>query len=1120
VGVELEELVARIRLDTSGLQAGLDQAGGAMSRAGSTMSRAGSTLTRGVTLPLVGIGVAATKLAADFDKNMRLVGIATGAPTEALSKLALQMGAETAFSAGEASAAMLELAKGGMTAAQIKGGALAATMKLAAAGGVELDVAATDVSNSMNAFGLEAKDANEVAVALAGAANASSASVDSLGQGLSQASLAAHNAGLSLQETTGVLSLFDAQGLKGSDAGTSLKTMLNALTPATDKARAAMDANNLSFVNADGSFKTIAQTAQILKDNLGGLTEAQRAQTLETIFGSDGVRAATILMNGGADAVRKYTAASKDNATTTALANAAMEGTSGAIERAKGSLETAAIVIGTVLAPYVQQLAGYIEQGANAFAALPAPVMGVVLAVAGLAAAIGPVLMILGAMSSGLGVLATILGAVSLPVVLVVAALAALGVAFYLAYTKSEEFRAGVQSALANLVSFVTGTVIPGLTAIGEQLVAAFNAAQPVIMQIVGIVRANLPQIAQIATQVFSTVATIITTTMTAVSAIIKATVAVVSALWDKFGGIILDTVSKVFPAMLQIISGALNVIQGLFRTIGAVLKGDWSGAWDGIKQILSGALQIIEGLLRASFAILIGIVKGSGTALKAAMGLAWDAVKAATSAAWDALVQAVIAGVKSTVDEIGKLPQQIVNAAAGWASILASVGGQLIMGMVHGVQAYAGQLLSAVGDAVGGAIDHAKSLLGIHSPSKVFEGIGKNVDEGFAKGIEENKDKPKHAAAELVTESTTAANAQAVAQAMRQLGRLLTDSFADGIAGGRDHVGEAFSHLMDLVKTINLASLTEIATGTRNALLALGSQWDKVHAQLVAAKNDLDALRSSAQQLTQSVTDAIVATGNLSQIQGQVVNTAAEGDAAQMTQLPVTIDDITGSLEAAVGQAQAFDEVIAALAAAGLNQEGLDQLIAAGPAASLAAAQAILAAGQSGIQQINALQAQLEAAGHSIGTQAADNMYAAGIAAAEGLIRGLQDREDALAKAMKRLVRIMIREIMEALDIHSPSRVMANLGGLTGEGFAVGLEGMAGRVQIAARTMAGAAVITPTDLRTMGNQVRSSVQIAAEASAPDVRVFIGDTELTDIVRTEFGNAVAPLRTITRTGAK
>lgn len=298
-------------------------------------------------------------LAMDFDRTMRMVGVQTGqtgAQIDSLGKLAKQMGQATIYSAKDAGQAMLELAKGGLTAADIRAGALKETLRLAAAGGIDLASSAGIIANGLNMFGLRAKQAGQVTTALAGAANASTASVDSLRMALSQVGSGARTSGLSIQETVAALAEFDNAGVKGSDAGTSLKTMLQRLVPQTKRAANEMHRLNLDFTDGHGNFASLATIAQRLKDHLGNLSQVQRQQALNTIFGSDASRAASILMRGGAAQVQRYTKAAKDQVATQKMANVAMKGASGAWENFKGTVETLAISMGQKALPTVTKV--------------------------------------------------------------------------------------------------------------------------------------------------------------------------------------------------------------------------------------------------------------------------------------------------------------------------------------------------------------------------------------------------------------------------------------------------------------------------------------------------------------------------------------------------------------------------------------------------------------------------------------------------------------------------------------------------------------------------------------------------------------------------------------------
>lgn len=350
-----------------GFRSALDKGTGpALASAGTSAGRQfSSSFTRALKFGAIGGGIGAAfgvgsfikdsvELEAKYGKTMAQMRVATKAPADELQRLddlAIKLGKETVFSAVEASDAMLELAKNGINTATIEAGALESALTLAAAGGTDLTSSATVMGNTLNAFRLKGKRAASVAAALAGAANASSASIGSLAEGLQQASTVAADTGFNVQETTGILAAFANAGVSGSDAGTSLKTMLSRLQPTTNKAAGYMAKFGLSFVKANGEFKSATQIAGNLKDGLGELSASERSTALNAIFGADARRAATILTKEGAEGIRDYIKATSDQGAAEEMAQANMEGTAGAIERLKGSWETTKLEFGKSIAP-------------------------------------------------------------------------------------------------------------------------------------------------------------------------------------------------------------------------------------------------------------------------------------------------------------------------------------------------------------------------------------------------------------------------------------------------------------------------------------------------------------------------------------------------------------------------------------------------------------------------------------------------------------------------------------------------------------------------------------------------------------------------------------------------
>lgn len=385
-----------------------------------SLEKAGAKATTHITLPIIGIGTASVNTAMKFDDSMSQVAGALDKPVDQMNdlrQLALDMGESTIFSASECGQAMTELAKGGLSEADIQAGALQSTMDLAASSGMELGNAANTVVQAMGAFGLTAEQSSQAVNALAGAAAASSTDVEPLTQGLAQCAAQAFNAGWSIQDTTAALGAFADAGITGSDAGTSLKTMLQRLAAPTDAAATMLEQLGINTRDANGNMLSATDMAEELQSKMGQLDSATRDAALSTIFGSDATRAATVFMNTGAEGLKKYTEATNDQEVASRLANAQMSDASRNFEELKGALETAGIAIGETLLPTITDLVKEGTELIQAFNKLDDGAKKNVANMALLAAGIGPVLSIAGkttavvkGLTGGIGKLAEKLG--------------------------------------------------------------------------------------------------------------------------------------------------------------------------------------------------------------------------------------------------------------------------------------------------------------------------------------------------------------------------------------------------------------------------------------------------------------------------------------------------------------------------------------------------------------------------------------------------------------------------------------------------------------------------------------------------------------------------------------
>jgi TP901 family phage tail tape measure protein len=312
------------------------------------MTQIGAGLLAVGTLAAVGVGLA-VKAYAEFDAAMSNVAASTHESAENMSLLrdaAIEAGATTVFTATEAAGAIDELAKAGIKTADILGGGLAGSLDLASAGGLAVADAAAVAATALTQFKLKGEDIPHVADLLAAGAGKAQGSVDDLSQALNQGGLVASQAGFSIEETTGVLAAFASAGLKGSDAGTSLKTAILALQKPSTAAQTAMDQYGISVYNSNGTMKSFAQIAEELKAGLGSLTEEQRNSTLATIFGTDAVRSAGVLYTQGAAGINNWNMKVNDAGYAAETAALKLDNLKGDVEKLGGAFDTGLIKAG------------------------------------------------------------------------------------------------------------------------------------------------------------------------------------------------------------------------------------------------------------------------------------------------------------------------------------------------------------------------------------------------------------------------------------------------------------------------------------------------------------------------------------------------------------------------------------------------------------------------------------------------------------------------------------------------------------------------------------------------------------------------------------------------------
>lgn len=360
----------RVRLSVVGssqFNQQMQQAGQGMQNLGQgsgQVDKAGSSITGFIkkAAAVVGVGAAiksTAKTFGDFQQSLNRFQQVSGATADQMNQVtvkAREVGKAVAgMSSSDAADAMLELAKGGLTADEAMQ-AVTGTVNLAAAAQVSAAEAAEIQSKALNTFGLKASDANRVADVLANTANAASGDIGDFAQALQQVGPSAAQLGISIEDTNTALGLFANNGILGSDAGTSLKTMLQRLNPTSKQAAAAMKSLGVNAFDAQGNFVGLQTVSEQLQAAQASMTQQQFSAAAAVAFGSDAVRGASVLAKEGGENFTAFGVEVAKAGGASAAAEANTKGLNGAIDAVKAAVEDAQIALGEKLAPSAEAL--------------------------------------------------------------------------------------------------------------------------------------------------------------------------------------------------------------------------------------------------------------------------------------------------------------------------------------------------------------------------------------------------------------------------------------------------------------------------------------------------------------------------------------------------------------------------------------------------------------------------------------------------------------------------------------------------------------------------------------------------------------------------------------------
>lgn len=694
--VETEEELRRLQQEAATTNTALskiDVAGQKMETVGNSIAGAGKKMM-GVTTVIGGVGVAAVKTAADFDSAMSQVAAvsgATGKDFDALRNKAREMGAKTKFSATEAAEAMNYMAMAGWKTEDMLDG-IEGVMNLAAASGEDLATTSDIVTDALTAFGLSAKDSGHFADILAAASSNANTNVSMMGETFKYCAPIAGALGFSAEDTAEAIGLMANAGIKSSQAGTALRTIMNNLAGDVKISGKAIGDVTIATTNADGSMRDLSDILADCRTAFSGLTESEKAQAAESLVGKNAMSGFLALMNAGEGDIEKLSSAIENcDGSAEKMAMTMQDNLAGQLTILKSQLQELAISFGDILMPAIRSIVSKLQGFVDKLNGMDEGTKRTIVTIALLVASIGPLLIIIGttiskigvamqgfvklangvsklkvAIQGGTGVLGKLgvaLGGVSAPVLAVVAVIAVLVAAFVHLWRTNEGFRDAIIGTWTRIKDTISGFcqgIVDRLNALGFQFTD--------IVDVLKTVWDGFCQIlAPIFEGVFNHIANILSTVTGVITGILDVFIGIFTGNWSQaWTGVkeifssIWNEISSFFTNILNVIKGVADVVLGWFGTswndVWTNIKTFFEGIWNGIVSFFTGIWETIKNIVQTGIMLIGSILEATVDIITLPFRFIWENCKEIIITVWDAIkskVTTVINAVASVISTV-----------------------------------------------------------------------------------------------------------------------------------------------------------------------------------------------------------------------------------------------------------------------------------------------------------------------------------------------------------------------------------------------------------------------------------------------------------------------------------
>ncbi|MEH2954429.1 phage tail tape measure protein [Candidatus Merdisoma sp. JLR.KK011] len=705
-------------------------AGEKLQGVGSAIEGAGRKLMP-VTAAVGGLSAAAVKVASDFDSAMSQVAAvsgATGKELEALRDKAREMGSKTKFSASEAAEAMNYMAMAGWKTGDMLDG-IEGIMNLAAASGEDLAATSDIVTDALTALGLSAADSGHFADILAAASSNANTNVSMMGETFKYCAPVAGALGFTAEDTAEAIGLMANAGIKSSQAGTAMRTMLTSLTGEVTFVGDAFGELTVQTTNADGSMRSLGDILTDCRAAFAQMSESERAANAEALVGKNAMSGFLAVINAAPGDIEKLNSAINNcDGTAERMAETMQDNLAGQLTILKSQLEELAISIGEILMPSIRQIVGWIQGLVDWLNGLDEGTKKVIVTVALVAAALGPVLIVVGKVVGAVGTILTVVPKIA--------------------------------GAVSGVAGFVSGTVIPALSAV----VAAIGWVPVAIAAVIGIVvllynkcewfrdavNAVWAQVRDFFASAWEVICSFFTETIPAAWESLVSFFQGIPAWWSGLWQSVGDFFNNVWTGMMEnpVLSGIVDMIRSLWENLSAAML----GIWQGIQTAASGAWELIKNVILGPVLLLIDLVTGNFTKLKEDALHIWTNIQQAASTIWSGIQQMVGALVQGLVNHVsillsglrdfmGNLWSAVSSAAAsawnGLKNLVVSTASDLKQSAVEAFRAMVsgiGSALSSLGSVVQDGFQSAISFI-TSLPGRALQ-WGMDFINGIAEGV------------------------------------------------------------------------------------------------------------------------------------------------------------------------------------------------------------------------------------------------------------------------------------------------------------------------------------------------------------------------------------------------